>query len=62
MSPGGDDSALEAALAAIRATLLDGRRESLPVELEANVELEALLDDLAELYRFTLAISPAFRS
>ena len=57
MSPGGDDSALEAALAAIRATLLDGRRESLPVELEANAELEALLDDLAELYRFTLAIS-----
>jgi diguanylate cyclase (GGDEF)-like protein len=57
VSPGGDDSALEAALAAIRATLLDGRRESLPVELEANAELEALLDDLAELYRFTLAIS-----
>ena len=57
MSPGGDDSALEAALAAIRATLLDGRRESLPVQLEANAELEALLDDLAELYRFTLAIS-----
>jgi diguanylate cyclase (GGDEF)-like protein len=44
-------------LAAIRATLLDGRRESLPVELEANAGLEALLDDLAELYRFTLAIS-----
>ena len=57
MSPGGDDSALEAALAAIRATLLDGRREPLPVELEANAGLEALLDDLAELYRFTLAIS-----
>ena len=57
MSPGGADSALEAALAAIRATLLDGRRESLPVQLEANAELEALLDDLAELYRFTLAIS-----
>ena len=44
-------------MAAIRATLIDGRRESLPVELEANAELEALLDDLAELYRFTLAIS-----
>jgi diguanylate cyclase (GGDEF)-like protein len=57
VSPGGDDSALEAALAAIRATLLDGRRESLPVELDANAELVALLDDLAELYRFTLAIS-----
>lgn len=61
MSPGGDDSALEAALAAIRATLLDGRRESLPVELDANAELVALLDDLAELYRFTLAISKGDR-
>jgi len=57
VSPREDDVALAAALAAIRATLIDGRRASLPVELEANAELEALLDDLVELYQFTLAIS-----
>ena len=57
MSPREDDVALAAALAAIRATLRDGRRAPLPAELEANMELGALLDDLVELYDFTLAIS-----
>ena len=57
MSPRENDVALEAALAAIRTTLRDGRRASLPAELEANAGLGALLDDLVELYDFTLAIS-----
>jgi len=57
VSPRKDDVALEAALAAIRTTLRDGRRASLPAELEANAGLGALLDDLVELYDFTLAIS-----
>ncbi len=57
VSPDQDDVALGAALAAIRATLRDGRRASLPAELAANAELGALLDDLVELYDFTLAIS-----
>ena len=57
MSPEGDDSALEATLSAIRATLRSGRRAALPAELEANVELDGLLNELADLYRFTLAVS-----
>jgi diguanylate cyclase (GGDEF)-like protein len=57
VSPSEDDVALAASLAAIRATLRDGRRAPLPAELEANTELGALLDDLVELYDFTLAIS-----
>jgi diguanylate cyclase (GGDEF)-like protein len=57
VSPGGDDEALEAALAAIRATLRSGRRASLPAGLEVNAELDGLLTDLAGLYRYTLAIS-----
>jgi diguanylate cyclase (GGDEF)-like protein len=57
VSPNGDEAGLEAALAAIGATLRSGRRATLPSGLEANTELDALLDDLADLYRFTLAIS-----
>ena len=57
MSPGGDDAALEAALAAIRATLRSGRRAPLPAGLEDNAELDGLLNELADLYRFTLAVS-----
>jgi GGDEF domain-containing protein len=58
VTQGGEESALEAALAAIRATLRGGRRAPLPAELAASADLAGLLDDLAELYRFTLAISP----
>jgi diguanylate cyclase (GGDEF)-like protein len=57
VSPGGDDSAVEAALAAIRATLRSGRRVAPPAELEANAELDELLNELADLYRLALAIS-----
>jgi diguanylate cyclase (GGDEF)-like protein len=57
VSPGGDDSALKEALAAIRATLRSGRRAALPVELDGHAELDGLLNDLVELYRFTLAVS-----
>ena len=57
MSPGGDDSALAEALAAISATLRSGRRAALPAGLEANAELGRLLNELADLYRFALAIS-----
>ena len=57
MSPGGDDAALAAALAAIRATLRSGRRAPLPAGLEDNAELDELLNELADLYRFTLAVS-----
>jgi diguanylate cyclase (GGDEF)-like protein len=54
VSPGGDDAALAAALAAIRATLRSGRRAPLP---EDNAELDGLLNELADLYSFTLAVS-----
>ncbi|HET6496010.1 MAG TPA: GGDEF domain-containing protein [Thermoleophilia bacterium] len=57
MSQGGDDSALTGALAAIRATLRSGRRAVLPAELDGNADLGGLLDELADLYRFTLAVS-----
>jgi len=57
VSPGGDDSALAEALAAISATLRSGRRAALPAGLEANAELGRLLNELADLYRFALAIS-----
>lgn len=57
MSPGGDDAALAAALAAIRATLRSGRRAPPPAGLEDNAELDELLNELADLYRFTLAVS-----
>lgn len=57
MSPGGDAAALAAALAAIRATLRSGRRAPLPAGLEDNAELDGLLNELADLYRFTLAVS-----
>jgi diguanylate cyclase (GGDEF)-like protein len=57
VSPGGDDAALTEALAAIRATLRSGRRAALPAGLDGNAELEGLLDELADLYRFTLAVS-----
>jgi diguanylate cyclase (GGDEF)-like protein len=57
VSPGGDDAALAAALAAIRATLRSGRRAPLPAGLEDNAELDGLLNELADLYRFTLAVS-----
>ena len=57
MSPGGDDSALAEALAAIRATLRSGRRAALPAGLDGNAELGELLSELADLYRFTLAVS-----
>ncbi|MCX6362895.1 MAG: GGDEF domain-containing protein [Actinobacteria bacterium] len=57
MSPAGDDSALEATLAAIRATLRSGRRASLPAGLAANAQLDELLNELADLHRFTLAVS-----
>jgi len=57
VSPGGDDAALAAALAAIRATLRSGRRAPLPAGLEDNAELDELLNELADLYRFTLAVS-----
>lgn len=57
MSSSGDDAALEAALAAIRATLRSGRRAPLPAGFEDNAELDELLNELADLYRFTLAVS-----
>jgi diguanylate cyclase (GGDEF)-like protein len=57
VSPGGDAAALAAALAAIRATLRSGRRAPLPAGLEDNAELDGLLNELADLYRFTLAVS-----
>ena len=57
MSPGGDDAALAEALAAILATLRSGRRAALPDELDGNAELGELLNELADLYRFTLAVS-----
>ncbi|MEI6451669.1 MAG: GGDEF domain-containing protein [Actinomycetes bacterium] len=57
MSPVGDDSALAEALAAIRATLRSGRRAALPAGLDGNAELGELLNELADLYRFTLAVS-----
>jgi len=57
VSSDGDDAALEAALAAIRATLRSGRRAALPAGLEANTELDELLGELADLYRFALAVS-----
>ncbi len=57
MSSSGDDAALEAALAAIRATLRSGRRAPPPAGLEDNAELDELLNELADLYRFTLAVS-----
>ena len=57
MSPAGDDAVLEAALAAIRATLRSGRRAALPAGLDGNAELDELLNELADLYRFTLAVS-----
>jgi len=57
VSPGGDDAALAEALAAILATLRSGRRAALPDELDGNAELGELLNELADLYRFTLAVS-----
>jgi len=57
VSSSGDDAALEAALAAIRATLRSGRRVPPPAGLEDNAELDELLNELGDLYRFTLAVS-----
>ena len=57
MSPGGDDAALAEALAAILATLRSGRRAALSTGLDGNAELGELLNELADLYRFTLAVS-----
>ena len=57
MTSAADDAALEAALAVIRTTLRSGRRAALPAGLEDNAELDELLNDLAGLYRYTLAVS-----
>ncbi len=57
MTTGPDAPDLSAALAALRRTLDTGRREPLPPELEGGADLEALLDELAALYQFALAIS-----
>lgn len=57
MSDRPSDALRSAALEAVAETLRSGRRLSLPAELRDDTELARLLDDLAELDRFVLAIS-----
>lgn len=57
MSSAADSPALAAALKALRETLDTGRRAPSPQGLEDQEQLAALLDELAALHRFALAIS-----
>ena len=57
MSDRPSDALRSAALEAVAETLRSGRRISPPPELRDDTELARLLDDLAELDRFVLAIS-----
>jgi diguanylate cyclase (GGDEF)-like protein len=52
-----DSATLAAALAALRETLDTGRRAPSPQGLEDQGQLTALIDELAALYEFSLAIS-----